>query len=213
MQRPEEGFSRPVLSFRIDPLNWLIDGRLGLEIESQLYKFISVELVPVFVTNELSPALNRAFDGAVTQKSNGVGALSGTSIGLGFWVNGKPLRGTVLRVIYANYGYTYEASDSAGKFDEVSHTDRHFYGYLGSQTVWGIFTIAGGFGLGVELNKERRCFSAPAAVSATKDESICTKDQQLIALNRGGANFSVGDLHSWSYPVETMFRLSLGVTF
>lgn len=215
-QKPDEGFTRPTLSFRVDPLNWLIDGRLGLELESQVYKFISLELVPVFVTTELPPSLNRAFDGVVTQKANGPGALSGASVGAGFWFSGKPLRGNVFRLIYASYGYTYEASDANGTFDEVSHVDQHFYGYLGSQTVWSGFTLAGGFGLGMELNKERRCFTSSAAISATTDKSICTRDQQLIALNRGGANgasFNVGDLHSWSYPVEVMVRLSLGATF
>lgn len=207
-----------MLSFRIDPLNWLFEGRLGLEIESQIWKFISVELVPVFVTSELPPSLNRSFDGIVTQSSNGVGAMAGASIGLGFWVSGKPMRGTVLRAIMTNYSYTYEATDSLGQFDQVSHVDRHFYGYLGSQTVWGIFTVAGGFGLGVELNKERRCFASPRLDSVTSD---CERDQQHIALARTGGSagnggsfpIPVGDLHAWSYPIETMFRLSLGVTF
>jgi hypothetical protein len=211
-RKPDEGFSRPLLSFRIDPLLWLLEGRLGLEIESQIWKFISIELVPVFVTNELSPALNRSFDGVVTQSSNGIGAMAGASIGLGFWVSGKPMRGTVLRAIMTNYSYTYESTDSLGKFDEVSHVDRHFYGYLGSQTVWGIFTLAGGFGLGVELNKERRCFTGP--LLANVSTSDCERDQQHIALDRpNGSAPPVGDLHSWSYPVETMVRLSLGVTF
>lgn len=177
--------------------------------EMQLWQFISVELVPVFVTSELSPSLNRSFDGNITQHSNGIGALAGTSIGLGFWVSGKPMRGTVLRAIYANYGYTYRSHFEGATFDEVSHTDRHFYGFLGSQSTLGIFSIAGGFGLGVELNKERRCIPGPTPASATSD---CDKDEQLIAI-REKTRDSVGDLHSFSYPIEIMFRLSLGVTF
>lgn len=170
--------------------------------EMQLWKFISVEIVPVFVTTELPPSLNRSFDGNVTQQSDGIGAMAGASLGLGFWVTGKPMRGTVLRAILTNYGYTYQSKVDGVVLDEVSHVDRHFYGYLGSQSTWGIFSLAGGFGLGVELNKERRCFTG---VSATSD---CQKDEMLIATGAG-----LGDLHSWSYPIETMFRLSLGVTF
>ena len=209
-EKPDEGFSRPLLSFRIDPLSWLIEGRLPLEMEMQIWKFISVELVPVFVTSELSPSLNRSFDGNVTQHSNGLGALAGASIGLGFWVGGKPMRGTVLRAILTDYGYTYRSKFEGVQQDEVSHTDRHFYGFLGSNSTWGIFTVSGGFGLGVELNKERRCFPNNTVESATSD---CPKDEQLIAVPDAAGNLGRADLHSFSYPVEVMFRLSLGVTF
>ena len=199
-----------MLSFRIDPLSWLIEGRLPLEMEMQLWKFISVELVPVFVTSELSPSLNRSFDGNVTQHSNGIGALAGSSLGLGFWVTGKPMRGTVLRAILTNYGYTYRSNLEGRQFDEVSHTERHFYGFLGSNSTWGIFTVAGGFGLGVELNKERRCFSGTTVASATSD---CPKDQQLIAVPNSAGTVGTADLHSFSYPIQIMVRLSLCVTF
>jgi hypothetical protein len=209
-QKPADGFSRPLLSFRIDPLSWLIDGRLPLEMEMQIWKFISVELVPVFVTSELSPSLNRSFDGNVTQHSNGIGALSGASIGLGFWVSGRPMRGTVLRAILTDYGYTYRSNFAGKQVDEVSHTDRHFYGFLGSNSTWGIFTVSGGFGLGVELNKERRCFPGNSVASATSD---CAKDQQLIAVPDSTGRLGWADLHSFSYPIEAMVRLSLGVTF
>jgi hypothetical protein len=184
----------------------LLDGRLGLELETQVYKFISFEMVPVFVTSELPPNLRWSGDGIVRQESNGVGALSGTSIGAGFWLSGKALRGTVVRAILTNYSYTYKASDQVGVFDTVSHVDRHAYAYLGGHSRWGLFTLAGGFGLGVELNKEQRCFTATSVQT-----SGCHNEEFNIALNRTRAR--AGNLHSSTYPVELMFRLSLGVTF
>lgn len=199
---------RPLVSLRADPLSWLFEGRLGIELETQLYEFLSFELVPVFVTSEVPPSLRLSYDVDVHQKSNGLGALAGTSLGLGFWVGGKPMRGTVLRAIFTNYSYTYfsEWSGPLGQptRDEVSHVERHLYAYLGSQNLYGIFTVAGGIGLGVELNKERRCFDSNGGHT-----SNCNKDQQLI---RVGPE-TVHDLHSFSYPLELMARISLGVTF
>jgi hypothetical protein len=193
----------PVLSFRVDPFNWLLGGRLGFEIESQIWKSISVELVPVFVTTERPPSL-KSVD-TVTQHSNGIGSLSGAAVSAGFWLGGKPLRGSVFRVILTNYGYTYRAADDLGQFDEVSHTERRLYGYLGSNSVWGAFTLGGGIGLGVELNREERCFDDDQP--RTTD---CKEDELNIATVRGASQ--LGNLHSWSYPVELMLRFSLGVT-
>lgn len=195
-----------MLSFRIDPLRWLLDGRLGLELETQIYKFISFEMVPVFVTSEVPPNLRWSADGVVSQESNGVGALAGTSVGAGFWLSGKPMKGTVLRAIVTNYAYTYTATDQNGAFDSVSHVDRHFYGYIGGHSTWGLFTLAGGLGIGVELNKEQRCFSGMRiATSGCRNESLA------LALDRTWSQAI--DLHSSTYPIQLMFRLSLGVTF
>lgn len=206
-KKPDADRDWPELSIRIDPLNWLLDGRLGIELETQVYKFISFEMVPVFVTSELPPNLRWSADGIVTQESNGVGALSGTSVGAGFWLSGKALRGTVFRVILTNYSYTYKASDEAGTFDSVSHVDRHAYAYLGGHSRWGLFTLAGGIGLGVELNKEQRCLIGGRIVT-----SGCRNEELDIAMDRTWAR-APGNLHSSTYPIEVMFRLSLGVTF
>ncbi|HTU60114.1 MAG TPA: hypothetical protein VMF89_16795, partial [Polyangiales bacterium] len=69
-------------------------------------------------------------------------------------------------------------------------------------TVYSGFTIVGGFGLGLELNQERRCF-------ASGPTSDCKENDFLINLGNGRAV----DLNSWAYPIVTLVRISLGVTF
>lgn len=202
-------FEMPPWSVRLDPFNWLLEGRLGLELEVGLLDFLSVELVPVFVVNSQPPTLNfSGIEDTLYQHSNGLGALAGSSIGVGFWLGGKAFQGYVLRAILTNYGYRYETKDRIGKIDEVTHTERHFYGYIGSQSRWGAFTIAGGIGLGVELNKEQRCFS-DRSVSSAQTSGCLDDDEQLIALDRDVAR--VADLNSPFHPVQLMARFSLGI--
>ena len=212
-KKPEDsGFKMPDLSVRVDPFNLLIDGRLGIELESSVWKFISVELVPVFVVNGTPPTFNY-FNGRkdqLSQHSNGLGALAGTSIDAGFWLNGKPFKGYVLRLIFTNYGYTYKTSDDAGTIDQVSHTERRLYGFFGSHAKWGFFTIAGGIGLGVELNKQKRCFPS-TATSPADATSNCDQKGLDIALDRNLNE--IANLNGALYPVDIMARFSLGVVF
>jgi hypothetical protein len=207
-QAPDEGFKIPDISIRIDPFNLLLEGRLGLELETQVLSFMTVELVPVFVTTKSPPTLNYSSyeDSILRQKSNGLGALSGAAIDAGFWFGGKPFRGNVLRVGLTNYGYQYDAEYDGRVIDTVKQTNRQFFVMLGQHSRWGAFTIAGGIGLGYELNKQNRCFDDIGA--ATSD---CRKDQQLIKLNPSGS--STGDLHGFLYPFDLMARFSLGVVF
>jgi hypothetical protein len=210
-EKPDSGFQRPEISIRVDPFNWLLEGRLGFELETEIWKIITLELVPVFVVNQSPPTFNLGSRSAeLTQHSNGLGALAGTSVGAGFWLEGKPYRGYVLRAIFTDYGFTYRSADDLGQIDEVSHTERHFYGFLGSHNRWGAFTLAGGLGLGVELNKQKRCFSANAT-SVSAATTSCRNDELQIALDRSVTD--VANLNSWSYPVELLFRFSLGVVF
>lgn len=205
---PPKSSDRPTFSIRLDPLSWLIWGELPLELEAEVVKRISVEVVPLFVTSETPPALEYSFDGDVTQHSDGVGRLAGASIGGGIWFTGKRLRGQVFKLIYTNYSYRYQSSDEMGTIDEASHTERRIFGYLGSSSVYGVFTIAGGFGLGLELNKHDRCFPENDLASVTTD---CENQGLELALDRN-ANQRV-DLHSFPYPIALMVRISLGVTF
>lgn len=206
-QRPDEGFQRPEISVRIDPFNFLLEGRLGLEIESQLYKSLTLELVPVFVTTEQPPTLNYSSyeKSSLRQKSNGLGAISGAAIDAGVWFGGKPFQGYVFRAGFTNYAYTYESSfGSPTQHDSVSHTDRQFFAMIGSQNRWGPFTIAGGIGLAYELNKQNRCLDELYA------ETPCDGDHLEIRLTQSGDKY---DLHPFLYPFDLLARFSLGVVF
>lgn len=190
---------------RIDPFNFLLEGRLGLELETQLYKFLTLEVVPVFVTTEKPPTLN--YDtyerSTLHQKSNGLGALSGAAIDAGLWFGGKPFNGYVLRAGFTNYAYTYESSyGTPAQHDSVSHTDRQFFAMIGSHNRWGAFTLAGGLGLAYELNKQNRCLN-------TLGEVPCDDDKLQIRLT----NVDTYNLHPFLYPFDLLVRFSLGVVF
>ncbi len=118
------------------------------------------------------------------------------------------MEGSVLRVILTNYGYTFRAEDDEGLIDEVSHTDRHLYGFFGSYRRWGFFTLGGGIGIGVELNEQRRCFADADVASATSD---CDDDELQIALDRDVSQIAVRS--SRVEPIQLMGRISLGVVF
>ena len=51
-------FEMPGFAVRVDPLNWLIGGRLGFELEVQLWEFITFETIPMFVTESEPVAFN-----------------------------------------------------------------------------------------------------------------------------------------------------------
>jgi hypothetical protein len=195
---------------RIDPFLWLLDGKLAFELEVALAKFLSVELVPLFVVNEQPPTFNYFVgrEDPISRESDGLGPLAGTSIGMGFWLNRKPLEGTVLRAIFTNYAYHYVARDEQGEFDNVSHVERHLYGYIGSHSRWSAFTLSGGLGIGADLNQEERCFKNDAQATPTRQG--CDGDL-LIKADRN-AN-SVVDLNGGLGGVQILVRFSLGVTF
>jgi hypothetical protein len=194
----------PEFSIRVDPFNWLLEGRLGLELETQVYKFVSIELVPVFVTTSSPPTLNYdSYSSVLTQSSNGAGAISGAALDAAFWFDGKPFRGYALRTGFTNYSYTYNSSDGGVPVDSVSHTDREFFVMLADASRWGAFTIGGGFGLGYELNRQNRCFDNAGAVT-----SDCPKDELLIKLDQSG---TPGNLNGFLYPFDLLVRFSLGV--
>jgi hypothetical protein len=203
-------------SVRLDPFNWLIEGRLGIELEMTAWKFISVELVPILVANETPPTINFGeFSDSLTQHSNGLGPFSGISIGAGFWLNGEPFRGYVLRAIFTNYGYEYRAEDAAGRYDSVKFTERRFVGFFGSHSRWGIFTIAGGFGLGYELNSQERC-GLTNVINSSGDMVIAgrttdCKGSQKIAVKRDLSEQV--DLNGGLHPVYLEARFSLGFVF
>jgi hypothetical protein len=209
-EEPEgKGFTMPPWSARIDPFNWLLEGRMGLELEVGLLDFMTVELVPVFVVTAEPPTLN--LDGTpseLRQESNGLGPISGASLDVGFWLDGTAFHGYVIRVGITNYGYTYRTEDDAGDIDEVDAVERVAFAMFGSQMNWGPFTLAGGIGLGVHLNRDERCFPDGATSVTQAQTSDC--DDELQIATRSDVQ-QVADLHGGFYPVELLGRFSLGI--
>jgi hypothetical protein len=203
----------PPWSARVDPFILIFDGKLGFELEVALVKFLSVELVPLFVVNTQPPTFDifPGWEDTLYRESNGWGPLAGTSVGLGFWLGKKPLEGSVLRVIFTNYSYHYKAKDERGEFDDVPHVERRLYGYFGSHSNYGAFTLAGGFGLGVELNKETRCIlDQPGFPATTKG---CPDDDALLIKTERFMRTPPIDLNGGYGGVQFLFRISLGVVF
>lgn len=205
------------MSVRVDPFNLIIDGKLGIELEVAVLKFMTAELVPVFVVNEAPPTFGYLTGPhGLKRKSNGLGPLAGTSVDVGFWLQGRAMDGNVLRVIFTDYGYKYTAP-----LDSVTHTERVLYGYFGSQERWGAFTIAGGLGLGVDLNKQRRCYvadnpNAPGDQMTFHPSNQCDDNALFLRTDRvnvPGVAPSVVDLNGGLGGVQILVRFSLGVVF
>lgn len=208
---PDPGFRMPPFSVRVDPLNWLLEGRLGVELEAAVWEFVTVEVVPVFVVDREPPTLNlRSLEHSLQQNSNGLGPMSGASLGVGFWLTKrKPFEGYVLRALFTNYAYTYEARDSLGRVDQVSHTERRLIALFGAHPRFGAFTIGWSAGLGVELNRKERCYPPGSLTLDDVVESGC-KGRQELAIDR---NLTTVDLNGWAHPIYLEGRLSLGVVF
>jgi hypothetical protein len=196
----------PGFAVRVDPLDLLLEGKLGLELEVGIWKFLSLEVVPTFIVNDSPPTFNLSGrEDNVTQESNGLGALAGASFSAGFWLEGKAFKGYLLRAMLTNMGTKYLVD--GGDTDQAAHTERHLYGFFGSYNRWGAFTLGGGMGIGVELNKESRCFvRTNTTVTATNN---CPDDEFQLKLDRNAA--AVVDINSPLYPVQFFVRLSLGV--
>jgi len=206
---PGGGLGIPAFSIRFDPLNWLLEGRLGFELEVQIWQMLSFELVPIWVVNADPPVLDlSSFDDVLTQHGNGLGSLAGTSFGVGFWFSGEPFHGTVLRGIVTDYGYTFKAADSTGVFDRVNRVERRLVLFLGSARRLGFFTLGGGIGLGYELSGRERCNLRYSGGSIRSTPSGC--GEQQIALTRSGRPYA--DLNGFIHPVYLEARLSLGIT-
>ncbi len=203
----------PPFSVRMDPFVLFLDGKLGLELEVGIWKFLSVELVPIFVVNEQPPTFNYFVgrEDPLSRESDGIGPLAGTSIGAGFWLGKKPLEGSVLRVIFTNYGYHYHAKDEAGEFDNVALVERRLFAYFGSHSKWGAFTLAGGFGLGAELNPKERCFKNDPP-DFTPTVAGCPENELLIKTDRF-MRYEPIDLNGGLGGFQFLIRFSIGVAF
>jgi hypothetical protein len=200
-------------SARIDLLNWLLLGRLSIELEVSVWKFLSVQLTPVFVLAQSPIAINYAgVDDPLKQYSHGIGPLSGVSLGIAAWLWGEPFKGYVLRFELTNYGYSYRTADGAGRIDRVDFTERRAILFIGSHSRFGAFTFAGGFGLGYELNQQERCgLSIPSSSDDVQSRSSDCSGRQQIALDRGVQERA--DLNGPLHPVYFQARFSIGAVF
>ena len=197
---------------RIDPLTWILEGQLGFELEVGVAKWMSIETVPMFVVDDSPPWLNfGGGDSRIYQHSNGLGPLAGATIGVNFWPR-RVFKDYVIRTGLINYALDYETKDDAGtRVDFVSHTKREFYAMFGSVERWGAFTIAGGIGLGYELNKETRCQENGAFTPRPAASNNC--DEIQISTPVPGSNaLAAVPVTPFAYPWEILARISLGVT-
>jgi hypothetical protein len=206
----EEESKIPPFSVRIDPFNWILEGRLGLELELGVVKWMTVQAIPVFVTDDSPPLMNYAsYDVHLFQHSNGLGPISGASLGVNFWLSGKAFKNYAIQTGLTNYSYDYESKTEDGEVvDTTSHTERQFYVMFGSVNRWGAFTLAGSIGLGYELNKETRCFSSDALSVADAKEDGCDEIQLATDKTVRG----IATVTPFTYPWEILARFSLGVT-
>ncbi len=206
---PEKDSSIPPFSVRVDPLNWILEGQLGFELEVGVLKWMTLEAVPMFVVDQSPPLLNLGGgDSRIYQHSNGLGPLAGATLGVNFWPS-RAFKGYVIRTGLLNYGLTYDTKGDTGPVDSFSHTKREFYVMLGSVERWGAFTLAGGFGLGYELNKESRCIADTFPFAASSGNC----DELQIKVPVSGSNApGVVAVSPFTYPWEILARFSLGVT-
>jgi hypothetical protein len=135
---------------------------------------------------------------------------------VGFWLQGKALKGNVLRVILTNYGYKYSAP-----LDSVTHTERQLLFYIGDHSRWGAFTLVGGFGLGLELHKQRRCY-VPSNPTDSPSQWLfqpsnqCEENALWLRVdkeNLRGVEPPQIDLSGGLAGIQLLGRISLGVVF
>lgn len=198
---------------RLDPLNWIIRGRLGFEIEVGIVKWMSVETVPVFVTTESPPWLNLNTDVVkIRQSSEGLGPLAGASLGVNFWLSGKAMKGYALSTGITNYTIRYESRNSEDAIvDHVEHTERNFYFMFGSLSRWGAFAIAGGIGFGYDMNNETRCFGSDATRATDAEIGGDCGAINLALQERSAAGpFVSTPVTDFIYPWSLLARFSLG---
>jgi hypothetical protein len=198
---------------RIDPFNWILQGQLGFELEVGVTKWLSIETVPMFVVDQTPPWLNiGGGDSRVYQHSGGWGALSGATLGVNFWPH-KVFKGYVIRAGVTNYSLEYETKSSdGGRLDFVPHVKRQFYAMFGSVERWGAFTLAGGIGLGYELNKETRCLPTNGSVAQAIAGAAPGNCDEIQIATPVGNQVGAVSVTSFTYPWDLLARISLGVT-
>ncbi len=188
---------------------------------------MTVEFMPTFVVWQTAPTFNlRGRKDNVHQEGDLAGALAGGRIGLGFWVQGKVMEGYVLRLVYSGERYRYVAEyqnpDAFGELeDAATQINRRMYFFFGSHRRWGFFTLGGGIGIGIEMNKQPRCFGPTvdptSPPQATTSKEFCKSqpdidgDEFFISLDENRSE--ILDVNGSLHPVYLEARFSLGVVF
>jgi hypothetical protein len=202
----------PPFSIRVDPFNWILEGRLGLELEIGIVKWMTFQTIPMFVTDDTPPLMNYgSYDVHLFQHSAGAGPLAGATLGVNFSLGGKAFKGYAIQTGLTNYAMKYESkTEAGGDVDSVTHVERQFFVLFGSMNRWGPFTLAGGIGLGYELNHEQRCFSSSSRDTDDHTSDGCDEIQLATSdpVNLG----PVAVVTPFTYPWEIIARFSLGVT-
>ena len=90
-------------------------------------------------------------------------------------------------------------------------------GMIGSASRFGIFTITGDFGLGVDLNKEERCYAETARGSGVSRDAAgaptgsgCGQLEIVDTIGPGGG--TIYPVSDFLYPAVLEFRLALGIS-
>lgn len=203
----------PDFSVRIDPLNWIVEGQLGIELEVEAFEWLTFETVPIFVMAHEPLAL----PDRVRQYSNGIGPLAGASLSAGFWLEGDSFRGTVVRAGITRYGYEYASFAKPGeareneRLDHATLTQTRLTLLLGSGRRFGYFTIGGGFGIEYELfDRARQCLETSGGRWYTKRDGC---DRREFLMRRRESEGDAANIRGFLFPLEFTFRFSLGVVF
>jgi len=166
----------------------------------------------MFVVNDTPPLMDFSrYDVNIAQHSGGLGPLAGATLGVNFWLSGKPLKGSFLGVGITNYTLDYESFDTDGtQADSLSHTERQLYFFYGSFGRYGPFIIGGGIGFGYDVNNETRCLTS-ASFEARPAPGDCDAIQLKVPDPGNPARVVPFDVTGFIYPWDIMTRFSLGV--
>lgn len=204
----------PDWSLRLDPANWLLYGRLGLQLEFAVLDWLTLQTSPVFAVAQQPAVL---FDG-VRQHSNGIGPLTGSTLEAGFWLSGSAFRGAVLHLGISNYAYRFQGVATRDlppnhvrgeTIDEANYTERRLLLFVGTVYRLGLLALSASVGLGYELNQQSRC------LADEQHEGSGGCDGFL--LRRGtGLTREAADLNALGgpfYPVSLLGRVAIGLVF
>jgi len=199
----------PPFAIGFEPLDMILEGRFAPQIEVGLWNFISVELVPLFFISSAPPLWDiygiNGRGAGLYRDSNGIGPLSGASLGAGIWLGGKPFRGLVLRPFITNYGTKYTSKTDGVVLDTVTFTERRLGLLFGSMNRFGPLALSFGIGLSYELNPSQRCELYDAGPRYEARSHNCG-GRMLIHTNSGDADL-FGPLH----PFAIEGRLAIAI--